>query len=204
LDGSDVLPFGPLGGNTLHLCIDMQNVFADELSPWYAPWINRVLPVVTRLVARHPERTILTRFMPPNTPEEMSGSWRRYYERWKELTRSRADPHFVELVPQLALFAPPATVLDKMGYSPFHGTDLARSLRGQNVDTVVITGTETDMCVAAAVLDAVDMGLRVVVAEDGLCSSSDTTHDALMTLYRERFGQQIETAKAETILLNWL
>ena len=57
--------------------------------------------------------------------------------------------------------------------------------------------------VLATVLGAVDFGYRVVLATDALCSSSDVTHEALLTLYRERFDQQIETADAETILANW-
>ena len=52
----------------------------------------------------------------------------------------------------------------------------------------------------AAVLGAVDLGYRVVLATDALCSSADQTHDALLTFYRQRFAQQIETAEAETIL----
>lgn len=43
----------------------------------------------------------------------------------------------------------------------------------------------------------------MVLAIDALCSSSDTTHDALLTLYRQRFAQQIEAADADTILANW-
>ncbi|MFL5265928.1 MAG: hypothetical protein ACJ8AH_04915 [Stellaceae bacterium] len=52
-------------------------------------------------------------------------------------------------------------------------------------------------------LDAVDFGYRVVLATDALCSSSDEMHDALLTLYHRRFGQQIETASSETILACW-
>jgi nicotinamidase-related amidase len=76
-------------------------------------------------------------------------------------------------------------------------------LRERGVDALVITGAETDVCVLAAVLGAVDFGYRVVLATDALCSSSDTTHDALLTLYRQRFAQQIEAARAATILANW-
>ena len=199
----NTLPYGPLNERTIHLCVDMQNVFAEEGSPWYTPWMPRVLPVVAAIAERHAERTVFTRFIPPAEPEDMPGAWRRYYERWRELTTKRADPHLVQLVPALAALAPPAMVLDKKFYSPFHGTELAGSLRARNVDSVVISGAETDMCVLAAVLDAVDLGLRVVLAADALCSSSDETHDALMTLYRDRFGQQIETASAETILSCW-
>jgi nicotinamidase-related amidase len=57
--------------------------------------------------------------------------------------------------------------------------------------------------VLAAVMDAVDLGYRVVLASDALCSSSDKTHDALMTLYSERFSEQIETAETEAILAAW-
>ena len=51
--------------DTLHLCVDMQNMFAEE-TPWHTPWMKRVLPVVAALVERHPDRTIFTRFIPPD------------------------------------------------------------------------------------------------------------------------------------------
>jgi nicotinamidase-related amidase len=76
-------------------------------------------------------------------------------------------------------------------------------LRERGIDSLVVTGAETDVCVLAAVMDAVDLGYRVVLASDALCSSSDKTHDALMTLYSERFSEQIETAETEAILAAW-
>ncbi len=115
----------------------------------------------------------------------------------------RMDPRLIELVEPLGRFVPPATVLDKSFYSPFHGTGLAQRLREKGADSLVISGAETDMCVLAAVLDAVDLGLRVVLPIDALCSSSDDKHDSLLGLYRDRFGQQIETADTETILSCW-
>lgn len=199
---SDGLRWGPLGERTLHLCVDMQNLFAMD-TPWHTPWMQRVLPVVTAIVERHPERTIFTRFITPAEPEEMPGAWRRYFERWRELTTSRMDARLLDLVDPLGRFVPPATVLDKRFYSPFHATPLAEMLRKRGVDELVISGAETDMCVLAAVLDAVDLGLRVVLATDAICSSSDAKHDALLALYRDRFSQQVETADTETILAAW-
>jgi nicotinamidase-related amidase len=81
--------------------------------------------------------------------------------------------------------------------------DLGRVLAERGIDTLVITGAETDVCVLAAVIGAVDRGYRVVIPTDALCSSSDRTHDALLTLYRERYGQQVETVTTDQLLEAW-
>lgn len=73
-----------------------------------------------------------------------------------------------------------------------------------HADTLVITGGETDVCVLATVLGAIDFGYRVVLVTDALCSSSDATHDALLTVYHQRFAQQVETVEMETVLSNWV
>jgi nicotinamidase-related amidase len=198
----DRLRFGPLTDHARHLCIDMQRLFAPG-GPWPTPWMPRVLPVVAALAERFAERTIFTRFMPPKRPEDMPGSWQRYYVRWGEVTRERLDPAMLELVPPLAALAPPAQMIDKPTYSAFSGPELPRLLRGAEVDTLIITGAETDVCVAATVLGAVDRGYRVIVVTDGICSSTDEGHDALLGLYRHRFSQQIETVESAEILASW-
>jgi nicotinamidase-related amidase len=184
------------------LCVDMQNLFAEE-TPWRTPWMARVRPVVAELARYTAHATIFTRFIPPHDPSEAAGSWQRYFERWRELTRQHVDPRLLELVPELQELVPPAVVFDKQVYSPFHDGRLTHYLQRRGIDTLVISGTETDVCVLAAVLAAVDQGYRVIVALDALCSSSDDTHDALMKLYGNRFGQQIEMADTETILSQW-
>ena len=198
----ETLPFGSLNDRTVHLCIDMQNLFALD-TPWHTPWMTRVLPVVVRIAERHPARTVFTRFIPPTRPDRMPGSWQRYYEHWRDLTLERMDPGLIELVPPLRALAPPAEVIDKRVYSPFTEPELPALLRHRGTKSLVITGAETDVCVLAAVLGAVDLGYRVVLATDALCSSSDQTHDALLTVYHRRFGQQIEVASSETILACW-
>jgi hypothetical protein len=34
------LSYDPLSAHTVHLCIDMQNVFAEP-TPWHTPWMTR-------------------------------------------------------------------------------------------------------------------------------------------------------------------
>jgi nicotinamidase-related amidase len=196
------LRHGALSASAMHLCVDMQRVFAEP-TEWHAPWFDRVLPNVLTLVRSRPQRTIFTRFMPPPDAAARSGMWRHYFERWSQFTLKRADPAIFDLVSQLGDFVPPARVIDKPAYSPFHDTTLAAELRGQGVDTLVISGTETDVCVLAAALDAVDIGLRVIIADDAICSSSDETHDAIKTFFRTRLHEQVEIADAATILAHW-
>jgi hypothetical protein len=69
--------------------------------------------------------------------------------------------------------------------------------------TPQVAGGETDVCVLASVLAAIDIGYRVIVAEDALCSSADESHDALLELYAERFSLQIEVAPTASILQVW-
>lgn len=198
----DGLHNGPLTASCAHLCIDMQILFAAG-TDWHTPWMTRVLPVVERLVAARPDRTVFTRFIPARRPGEGNGTWRRYWERWSSMTLEALPPEAVELIPSLARFTPPAEVVDKRLYSPWIESDLHQRLQARGIDTLVISGAETDVCVLAAVLGAVDLGYRVVVATDAICSSSDHTHDALLTLYRERYGQQVEAAGSEEILGAW-
>jgi nicotinamidase-related amidase len=199
---SGALPYGPLNQRTVHLCIDMQRLFA-EATPWHTPWMDRVLPVVVRIAEAHPEQTIFTRFIPARHPDELPGTWRRFYRRWAALTLERIDPGLLDLVAPLARLAPPAAVIDKRVYSPFSEPAIWHVLRERHADTLVITGAETDVCVLSAVMDAVDRGFRVVLAADAICSSSDRTHDALMTLYSNRFSEQIETVESEAIMSAW-
>jgi nicotinamidase-related amidase len=187
---------------SLHLCIDMQRLFAES-GVWPTPWMERVLPRVAALAERHPERTLFTRFIPPRRPEDRPGQWQAYFRRWREATLERLDPAQLALLPPLAALVPPAVVLDKPVYSAFAGRRLQALLRERRADALIVSGGETDVCVLASVLGAIDQGWRVVLATDALCSSSDQGHDTLLALFGQRFSQQVTTATVEQILAAW-
>jgi len=188
--------------NAVHLCVDMQRIFARG-GLWETPWMERVLPTIVTVVARCPERTVFTRFVTPASPEEGPGQWQVYFRRWKLATRSVIDAAELDLVPALARYVPPATVIDKPTYSAFFRSPLAEFLLQREIRTVIVSGAETDVCVLSSVLDAVNIGFRVVIVEDALCSSSDQGHDALMTMYRLRFSEQIDLVTAEGLMEIW-
>jgi nicotinamidase-related amidase len=172
----------PPGPHAVHLCLDMQRLFGPE-GPWRTPWMERVLPTIVKIVERAPARTIFTRFIPPPTAEDAPGMWRIYYQKWRTVTRSRLNPTLLDLMPVLQRAVPPARIFDKPVYGAFANGMLHGELQQSGVDTLIVTGAETDVCVLATVLGAVDLGYRTVVVKDALCSSADESHDALLALY---------------------
>jgi nicotinamidase-related amidase len=188
--------------DAVHLCVDMQRIFARG-GVWETPWMERVLPVIAGIVEKFSQRTVFTRFITPENIEDRPGQWQAYYRRWQTATRAWLSPDQLELVPELARFVPPAAVIDKPTYSAFFCSALDGLLGQKSVRTVVVTGAETDICVLSTVMGAVDRGLRVVIVEDALCSSSDAGHEALMTMYRTRLQEQIELITAEMLPEVW-
>ena len=119
------------------------------------------------------------------------------------MTIEELGEDMLKLVPPLARFVPPASVIDKHIYSPWLETDLHKRLQMQGINTLIISGGETDVCVLATVLGAIDLGYRVILAKDALCSSSDESHDAAIDLYHQRYGVQVEPVDTHSILRNW-
>ncbi|MDR6821055.1 nicotinamidase-related amidase [Neorhizobium sp. 2083] len=66
-----------LSGNWVHLCIDMQRMFAED-TPWHVQWMAKVSPSIVEIAGRHPKKTIFTRFIPPVSPEQVPGIWQDY------------------------------------------------------------------------------------------------------------------------------
>jgi nicotinamidase-related amidase len=192
----------PAGPDAVHLCVDMQNLFAPG-APWAAPWMERALPKIVRIAAHAPEHTVFTRFIPPARADEAEGMWRPYYRKWADVTLEKLDPGLLELVSALRGFVPPAAVVDRGVYSAFAGGALHDLLRRRKAQTLIVTGGETDVCVLSTVLSAIDLGYRVILAQGALCSSSDQGHDSVLDLCSQRFDIQIAVQSPEEIVSGW-
>jgi nicotinamidase-related amidase len=190
-----------IGARALHVVIDMQELF-DSHPDWGVADLRRILPQVLRLATAHPRRTVYTRFVPPHSPEEAAPSWQRYYRFWRNATLDRSGPQAVDLIPELAAL-PMAGVIDKAGYSAYSSADFAPLLRRLGADTLIFTGVETDVCVWATVLAAIDHGLRVIIATDAVTSGDLKAHEMTLRLAADRFAQQIELASIDEILAAW-
>lgn len=185
-----------------HLCVDMQRLFAED-TPWNVPWMQKVRDPVAILSSAHAAETIFTRFIPPVHPADVTGTWLEYYQKWPMMTREVLGGEMVDILPELRELVPPATVFDKPIYSPWLDGRLHRYLRGRNVTTLVISGGETDVCVLAAVMGAVDLGYSIILLKDAICSTSDATHDATLGVYASRFSTQLRLSSVPEVLDWW-
>ncbi len=106
----------------------------------------------------------------------------------------------LDAAPPLNSFVLPAIIFDKTDYSPSIDGRLATLFRQESVDTLVVTGGETDVSVLATVPGAIDLGFKVIILSDAVCSGADETHDAAVDPLAERFSVQLELATTKQFL----
>lgn len=81
------------------------------------------------------------------------------------------------------------------GHSPLEGL-----LSARGVDSVIVTGVVTNVCVEATVRDASTLGLRPILVADACATVTDAVHNAtLHTVYRS-FGDVRSTAEVLGLL----
>jgi nicotinamidase-related amidase len=69
------------------------------------------------------------------------------------------------------------------GMAPFTGTALDATLRGYDIDTVVLSGVSTNIALPGAATEAVALGYNVVLAEDCAAGATPETHHMQITLH---------------------
>lgn len=190
----------PLSPQTLHLVIDMQRLFAEPHG-WQVDQVGAILPNVLRLCQTSGARTVFSRFLTPARPEAAIGRWQALYQRFPQVTG--LPDAVMDLVPELADLAARARVFDKTTYSLFAVPAFLDHLAQAGTDTVVFSGAETDACVYASLIAAVDMGLRVVVAKDAVTSGDLEAHEAMLAILARRLPDQVELASTDQILRAW-
>src|SRR4029453_18494606 len=82
---------------------------------------------------------------------------------------------------------PEDIIVEKTASSAFFPgrCDLPELLRSRGVDTVLITGTVTNVCCEASARDASTIGFRVIMVADANSARRDQDHNAtLYTIYR--------------------
>ena len=80
-------------------------------------------------------------------------------------------------------------VVDKNASSAFNGTGIDQLLRNMKLDTLVVTGMATDMCVETTARDAADRGYNVIVVEDATATFFEEHHIAALSAMARVYTQ---------------
>lgn len=161
------------------LVIDMQNAFVDEqgsLAKMGVPVGRNVRPIphILRLATRARELRVPVvhlRFVLRSDFADIGilGCVQPPLAALGHCAEGSWDADFVPaLRPQPGDF-----VVDKHRFSGFYGTKLESTLRCLGVDTLVVTGVATNVCVECTVRDAFHRDFLVVVPREGTSSYSE-------------------------------
>ena len=172
--GDETLEFRP--HNTAVLVVDMLNDFCEEGGAMVLPGAERLYGPQNALMDAMREAGGIVVFV--------NDSHRPGLRRDREFLKR--DVHCVqgtwgaEVVPALKQAEDDLTVL-KYRYSGFFNTDLDLTLKDMEIDTVIVTGVVTNVCVRSTVHDAFFHGYRVVVPED--CVAATGPREQASSLY---------------------
>ena len=193
------------------LLIDLQNYSANpdaglmqllaqrrpDVAAYYVPWMRDVVvPNAARLLAafRAAGRPVLYTRHGSLLPDGSDMAPRRR-RRAADAAEGRGLPAMwprgtfeheiiAELQPQ-----PNELVLDKNTSSAFHSTPINYLLGNLGIETIVIAGMATDMCVEMTARDAGDLGYNVIVVEDATATFYPQHHSAALSGLARVFAQ---------------
>ena len=195
-------PFSDLNpAKTALVVIDMQHAFMDKaVGHAVCPAAIDIVPAINRLAAAvrragggvfwikttHDERSLREWSV---AYEMSSPAWRQ--KRIEALTAGSAGH---QLWPELDV-RPQDEIVEKYRFSGFlPGTsELPDRLRTRGFDTVLITGTVTNVCCESSARDAMMTNFKTIMVSDGNAAMTRAEHDAALTAFYNIFGDVMDT-----------
>jgi nicotinamidase-related amidase len=92
-------------------------------------------------------------------------------------------------------------VITKRRYSAFIGTDLDLILRDNHVDTIILTGTKTNVCIRATAQDGFSNNYRVVVPRECVATDKQHLHDANLEDIDKYMGKVVSEREALELII---
>ena len=111
-----------------------------------------------------------------------------------------AGTHGAEVIPELNV-SDKDYVVKKRRFSAFFHTDLDLLLRELGVDTLIVAGLQTHICVQHTVADAYYLGYNVLVPKDATDCFTQEIYDYTIKYLADIYGAEITDVK--TLLKSW-
>jgi ureidoacrylate peracid hydrolase len=181
--------------------VDMQNAFMlPGVAHSLCPMAEQIVPNINRL-ARAVRDTGGTVFWIKTTfTEESLRSWSTYFEMVsaervaKRIAALTADSEGHALWRGLDVRSGDP-IVEKNRFSAFiqGSSDLAASLRGRGLDTVLVTGTVTNVCCESTARDAMMLNFKTIMVTDANAAVTDDDHNAALIAFYLSFGDIMST-----------
>ena len=199
---------------TALLVIDMQRGFVDQGAAMEVPPARESVPRIRALVDLFRAKgrpVIFTEFVYSERAPLLVGALHPEHRRAAPgaptgfgLPSScchEDDPSVVTV----AALAPRADelVVRKRWYDAFAGTPLDGALRARGVDTLVVTGTMTDICVLATVVGAFNREYRITVVEDAVTTLWPDIHRATLDIIARAYGRVASAKEIADTVEHW-
>lgn len=192
--------------NSALIVVDMQNDFVRVGAPLEVPdaretievhqqllsWFReRGRPIVfTRFIAG-PKRTLMWNWSPQLAPP-VCCCWPGFQRAYGDIEGER---DCVAVIDELAPL-PGESQVDKYGYNAFHRTRLTDLLHAHGVDTVLITGTVSQICVDEAARGAFHEGFQAAVISDAVSSYAPDLQRASLQTLAMKYGRVVTAKEA--------
>lgn len=171
---------------TAAVVVDVQRLFTDMVAAPIAPPLSVVLPTIGRFVddSRRAGITIvLVRTIIPPDAHSRS-TWQ-----WPEFMRAGVAPGAPGTDFDPCLNVQPSDVeVVKRRYSAFFGTRLDEILRKRGIDTVVVLGLTTNVCVQSTARDAWQHDYRTITLDDCCAEIGEGSHAVSLAWTSRNFG----------------
>jgi len=182
-------------GNTALLVIDMQNFYMVEGNPSFCAPALPLVPIINRLASACRRAGVEVIWVRNVTTPDVFKSWSSFYgrlkpdrleDRKKNLAR---DSEGFKLWPELDTRDGDLYV-SKTRYSAFidGASNMRTVLAERAVDTLIMCGIVTNVCVESTARDAMMLNYRVLIAEDACASGSAAGHSAALNTFYTNFG----------------
>jgi biuret amidohydrolase len=153
---------------TAMIVVDMQNDFVQEGAPIEIPRARAMVPRLNRLldVCRAHEIPVIYIHHVIRGGDIDAGRLADHHEVIRNNQAIIAGTRNVEIYEELRPH-PGDLVVAKPRYSAFYGTDLEAILRSKGIDTLIISGTVTNVCCESTTRDAFSRDYKVIFLSDG-------------------------------------
>jgi ureidoacrylate peracid hydrolase len=190
-------------GRTALVVVDMQNFFVAEGFALEVPLSREIVPNINRM-AKAMRASGGTVVWVQTSAKEALTHWANHHkymltpERVEQrLAGLKEDSEGFELYAKLEPL-PTDLRSKKKTYSAFMpgSSDLDAELKSRGIDTVLITGTATNVCCETTARDAMVRDYRVIMLSDGNATWTDEEHAATLNNFLLFFGDVMTTNDA--------